>query len=289
MASLLFNRTKRDFRLVKPRKRKEVETLGEVSGCCNRMLVLGHTTDTTSWKNDTTSKFSKLIELTDSCFFELKKNGVATTYQPTLTQCVNDEYAFYVTINWRDVLSSDGQGCYDLVLTENILSVETTETVGEYELKTYTVENAQGTIRFKSVFNQFNNIEQIDFTGSNVVDCIRVNGFFGDRQPNTAIDNLIYNDRVSRNVIREHLNVYSFETDPLEEVYTSLIIDLHILSENEMYISDYNDFNHSWSLLDVPVILKDTPTLDYKKYTKFASVKGTFEDKEKYSYTKHNG
>jgi hypothetical protein len=289
MPTYLYNRTKRNFRLVQPRKKRDVEALGSISGCCDRMIVLGHLSDTTSWKNDVTSKFSKLIELTDSCFFELKKNGVSTTYQPTLTKCVNDDYGYYVTINWRDVLASDGQGCYDLILTENILSEESTSTIGEYELKEYTVENALGTIRIKSVFNQFNNIEQIDFTNSNVVDCIRVNGFFGDRQPNTAIDNLIYNDRVSRNVIREHLNVYSLETDPLEEIYTTLIIDLHILSENDMYISDYNDFNHSWSLLDVPVILKDTPQLDYKKYSKLASVKGMFEDKEKYSYSKYNG
>lgn len=289
MPTPLFNRTKRNFNLAQLRKKAPSEQLGEVDKCCDRMLVLAHISDVSTWKNDITSRFTKLVENTDSCLFVLKKNNVNTSYQPNTTQCVNDELAYYSTINWKSVLQSDGIGCYDLILIENVLGEETTTTVGEFELKNYTVENALGTIRIKSNFNQYNNLEKIDFTNSNVVDCVRVQGFFGDRQPNTAIDNLIYNDRVSRNVIRENLNVYTLETDPIEEQYTTLIIDLHILSENEMYISDYNDFNHSWSLLDVPVILKDTPTLDYKKYTKYASVKVTFEDKQKLSYSKYNG
>jgi len=289
MPTPLFNRTKRNFNLAQLRKKAPSEQLGEVDQCCDRMLVLAHISDTSTWKNDITSRFTKLVENTDSCLFILKKNGTNTSYQPNTTQCVNDELAYYSTINWKSVLQSDGIGCYDLILIENVLDEETTTTVGEFELKNYTVENALGTIRIKSNFNQYNNLEKIDFTNSNVVDCVRVQGFFGDRQPNTAIDNLIYNDRVSRNVIRENLNVYTLETDPIEEQYTILIIDLHILSENEMYISDYNDFNHSWSLLDVPVILKDTPTLDYKKYSKYASVKVTFEDKQKLSYSKYNG
>ncbi len=289
MPTPLFNRTKRDFNLAQLRKKAPFEQLGEVDQCCDRMLVLAHISDNSTWKNDITSRFTKLVENSDSCLFVLKKNNVNTSYQPNTTQCVNDELAFYSTINWQSVLQSSGIGCYDLILIENILGEETTTTVGEFELKNYTVENALGTIRIKSNFNQYNNLEKIDFTNSNVIDCVRVQGFFGDRQPNTAIDNLIYNDRVSRNVIRENLNVYTLETDPLEEQYTILIIDLHLLSENEMYISDYNDFNHSWSLLDVPVILKDTPTLDYKKYSKYASVKVTFEDKQKLSYSKYNG
>ena len=289
MPTPLFNRTKRNFNLAQLRKKAPSEQLGEVDKCCDRMLVLAHISDVSTWKNDITSRFTKLVENTDSCLFVLKKNNVNTSYQPNTTQCVNDELAYYSTINWKSVLQSDGIGCYDLILIENVLGEETTTTVGEFELKNYTVENALGTIRIKSNFNQYNNLEKIDFTNSNVVDCVRVQGFFGDRQPNTAIDNLIYNDRVSRNVIRENLNVYTLETDPIEEQYTTLIIDLHILSENEMYISDYNDFNHTWSLLEVPVILKDTPTLDYKKYTKYASVKVTFEDKQKLSYSKYNG
>ena len=289
MPTPLFNRTKRNFNLAQLRKKAPSEQLGEVDQCCDRMLVLAHISDNSTWKNDINSRFTKLVEDSDSCLFVLKKNNINTSYQPNLTQCINDELAFYSTINWQSVLQSDGIGCYDLILIENILGEETTTTVGEFELKNYTVENALGTIRIKSNFNQYNNLEKIDFTNSNVIDCVRVQGFFGDRQPNTAIDNLIYNDRVSRNVIRENLNVYTLETDPLEEQYTILIIDLHILSENEMYISDYNDFNHSWSLLDVPVILKDTPTLDYKKYSKYASVKVTFEDKQKLSYSKYNG
>lgn len=289
MPTPLYNRTKRNFNLAQLKKKAPSEQLGEVYQCCDRMPVLAHISDNSTWKNDINSRFTKLVEDSDSCLFVLKKNNVNTSYQPNTTQCINDELAFYSTINWKSVLQSDGIGCYDLILIENILGEETTTTVGEFELKNYTVENALGTIRIKSNFNQYNNLEKIDFTNSNVIDCVRVQGFFGDRQPNTAIDNLIYNDRVSRNVIRENLNVYTLETDPLEEQYTILIIDLHILSENEMYISDYNDFNHSWSLLDVPVILKDTPTLDYKKYSKYASVKVTFEDKQKLSYSKYNG
>ena len=39
--------------------------------------------------------------------------------------------------------------------------------------------------------------------------------------------------------------------------------DLWLLSENEMWISDYNAHNHSYRILDTPVILEETPEIDY--------------------------
>lgn len=284
-----YNRTKREIRVVQPKKVKQTETYTTDIKCCDRELRLAHLSDTTSWKNDITSAWSKLYEATDVCEFELQKDGVATTYQPTLVQCVNDELAFYVTINWRDVLASDGIGCYDLILTETLLGETTVNTWGEYELKPYTSENAQGTIRLKAIFNQYHKIEDIDFTNSNVPDDTRIRGLFGERQPNTVIDNLTYKDLVERNVKRENLNVYTLKTDPIKQKIGDRFIDLYFLSETEMFLSDYNDFNYSNSYLDTPVTLKETSQPEYKDGSKFAVIKASFVDRKKDAFSNYNG
>ena len=76
MPTPLFNRTKRNFNLAQLRKKAPFEQLGEVDQCCDRMLVLAHISDNSTWKNDVNSRFTKLVEDSDTCLFVLKKNNV---------------------------------------------------------------------------------------------------------------------------------------------------------------------------------------------------------------------
>ena len=96
-----------------------------------------------------------------------------------------------------------------------------------------------------------------------VEDCIRFYGFIGNRQPNMEIDNLIYQNRVVRSVVRENLDTYEINTDPYTDETIRRLTDLYLLSENDMFISDYNAFNNSYRINDVPVIVQDSPEIDY--------------------------
>jgi hypothetical protein len=232
-------------------------------GCCEcRLLVLaGGPTDT--WKNDVSSAWIKLSDPADSVTFVLESNGVPTAYTPPVYAFPKEPDAYYTTIKWRDVLAQDGPGCYELKVSYNISGILGSFTWGEYTLKPYSIQNALQTARIRVKFNLRQEVEGINFTDANVEDTVRFYGFIGQRQPNTEIDNLIYQDRVVKSVVRENLDTWEIITDPIQDCLMHKLTDLYLLSENEMFISDYNVHNHSYRIQDIPVILQESPEIDY--------------------------
>ena len=248
--------------------------------CCERLLVLADSSDDVSYKNDITSAWIKLASISDTYSFNLTKDGVATTYTPTPKAFVKENNAFYVTIPWREVLATDGIGCYKLEVEYSIGGITGSVLWGEYNLQEFSLDNANTTCRLKVVLNLKQEIEGIDFTDSNVVDTIRINGFIGNRQPNMEVDNLTYSDRKIKSVVRENLYTYELATDPYKNDVISKLTDLYLLSENEMFISDYNFHNHSHQILDVPVIVNESPEIDYlEKYQRRAVLTALLGDK----------
>lgn len=298
MSALRYNRTKQCFRIIPKRKKKATETFDDSpTECCTPMLVLASITDpTTTWKNDVTSAWFKLDDYpVDTVEFKLYKevNGVDTlaNYQPTKNSFEVNPFStdYYATILWKTVLSTDGEGCYHYKVEAVVGGVTITENWGDFQLLTYSADNAKNTIRLKVVLNQFHNIENIDFTGSKVVDTLRLNGFFGKREPNMVIDNLVYQDRKSYNVQREIINNYTLFTDPIKEDVADTIIDLYLLSEFELYVSDHNPFNYTSQFKDTPLIVEESPTLEYIDFTNFVKITAKLQDKKKDKLTKYNG
>lgn len=289
MAGYLYNRTKKCFRLVRRRNREinPPETYN-TKECCNPMLVLAKVGENESWKNDLTSAWWKTTGgVTDVVDFKLYKKGdVLATYQPSKIDFPTED-AFGVTIKWQDVLSLDGIGCYYLKIDYDI-DGETGNTIwGEYNLKEYSVDNAKGTIRVKVELNQYYSIEDINFKGANLIDCLRFGGFFGNMNPNFKIDNLIYENRKFENVQRERIATYTMLTDPLMYKYTDLLINVYLLAENNIWLSDYNSFNHSWFLKDKALIVNDSPDIEYQEFARLASVKCEFTDKVRNNLAKY--
>lgn len=233
-------------------------------GCCScePMPTLA-SPDPETWKNDVTSAWIKMSDPTDTVQFILQKDGIDTIYTPSINPFINESDAYYTTIRWIDVLNSDGVGCYELKVSYNISGVIGEFVWGAYNLKPYSIENALKTARIRVKLNLQQEIEDINFTGTNIEDTIRFCGFIGERQPNMEIDNLIYQNRGMKTVVRENLNTYKITTDPTGECLTTKLTDLYLLSENEMWISDYNAHNHSYKYLDLPVVVQESPELDY--------------------------
>lgn len=257
------DRTFREYKSIKLPKQFVEQKRGFDECCsCSPMLMLASNSNET-WKNDVTSAWIKLSDQLDTATFVLEKNGQPTIYEPVSNSFVNEDFAFYSTINWIDVLNLDDSGCYTLSINFNIAGISGSLVWGVYDLREYSIENALETARIKVKFNLNQEIEQIDFTGSNVVDTFRFNGFIGNRQPNMEIDNLIFQNRQMKSVVRENLDSYIISTDPLEECQITKLTDLLLLSENELFISDYNAHNHSYKILDVPVIVQESPEIDY--------------------------
>jgi hypothetical protein len=273
------DRIYKDYEAVKLPVEPNNENRG-LKDCCNcKYLVLG-SLDGDSYKNDITSFWIKL-SASGTGDFILTKNGEATTYNLEEKLLVNDPNTKYITINWGEVLASDGVGCYEVKIAYNIGGILGTISKGIFNLDLYSLQSAKYTARVKAVFNLYHESEGIDFTGSNVVSTLRFNGFIGNRQPNTELDNLVYQNRETKTVIRENLNTFEITTDPLENCFIDPLIDLYLLSENELYISDYNYHNYSYDIKDLPVILQEAPEVEYKQFSRKAVLTAVVSDKIK--------
>lgn len=249
--------------------------------CCEPELVLASLTSNDTWKNDVTPAWIKFYNASDSGTIVLKKDGIDSIYQPTIISFPNDQYSIYAEVIWKDVLASDGIGCYSIERTWSMSGIDGSDTLGTYSLLFFSVENTLGTARLRAVFNHYHEIEDINFKGANVNGTIRFAGFIGNRQPNKYIDNLISSNREVSSNVRENLYTYEMKTDPLKEQRTSSITDLYFLSEVELYASDYNNFNHSYKILDIPVTLEETEELEYKEFSRGANVNAKLADKFK--------
>lgn len=292
MASLQFNRTKKCFRMPKIAKRDKtpLETYNGVHECCDPMLVLGHLTDKTSWKNDITSAWVKLPDVLDEVEFKLYKQGdILASYVPNRRDVELDSLAKYITIPWRDVLALDGAGCYYIAVTTVISGETETFLWGEYNLQPYTSDNARNTIRVKVDVNQYYSIEDINFTDTHLIDTLRFGGFFGNMNPNLKVDNLIYESRRFENVQRERIATYTMTTDPILYKYTDTLLNVYLLAENTIWLSDHNEFNHSTFYKDKELIVQESPDVDYKEFSNLAQVTCTFTDKVRNNLAKYNG
>jgi hypothetical protein len=250
--------------------------------CCDPVLVLA-SGSTDSWKNDVNSAWINLSDPSDTATFELYKDDVLfVPYVMTINEFPNEDNAFYSTVFWNDVLVLGGPGCYSIKIAYNISGIIGSFTWGLYNLKPYSIQNALGTARIRVKFNLIQEIEGINFSGSNVEDSLRFNGFIGDRQPNTEIDNLIYQSRAVKTVVRENLESYIITTDPLSDEFIKKFTQLYLLSENELFISDYNAHNADYFINDIPAIVEETAEIDYlDRFQRRAILTCTVGDRKK--------
>jgi len=249
--------------------------------CCCEQIVLA-SSETESWKNDLTSAWIKLSNPSDSVEFRCLDESNNLVTMISAIPFVNEPNAFYGSLYWIDILNAAGAGCYKIEVRYNIAGIEGTINWGTYKLKEYSIENALTTARVSAIFDGYHEIEGINFSGSNVPSTFRFHGFIGFRQPNYEIDNLIYEDRQMKRNIRENLNAYEIITEASDECIIRPLVELYLLSENELFISDYNAHNHSYRYLDLPVIVQESPKIEYTdQFARKAVLKCTVGDKFK--------
>lgn len=254
-----------------------------VKRCCNPRLVVADLTSSDSWKNDITSAWIRLGAPLDSATFRLVKSD-GTEILLTGLEFPNQDNSYYTTFEWKTILSGNGAGLYTLFIDWSISGITGTIEWGEYNLLPYSYDVVKDSIRLKAQFDHFQQIEGINFKGSDVIDTIRLNGYFGNKQPNTEIDNIIYENREMKSVIRENIGVYELKTDPIAEDVMSILVDLYLLSEVNLWISDWNAYNHTYFLNDTNVIVKESPEINYTD-SRLASLTCKVEDKFKTNRT----
>jgi hypothetical protein len=247
---------------------------------CEPYLVCG-SNSANSWEKDTTGAWIKLFSASDTATFNLYKDGVLAGIQPSIVDFVNDAHSVYCINDWTEVLNSDGVGCYSIEIDFTIGGVSDTIKWGEYQLFEFNSLVVDRTVRIKTIFDSNQSIEGIDFSGSKVLDTYRFRGWFGDRQPRMEIDNIIYADRSVKKVTRENINEYTLFTNEMNEVDIRRLTDLYLLSENEIYLSDFNALNPTYNYLDIPVVVSESPEIEYFQASRKSTLSVKFNDKIK--------
>jgi hypothetical protein len=254
-----------------------------------KQLVLAHPSENDTYKNDKKGVFLKKGLDSDVVTFTMEDDdGNTIANLGDVATFPNDDLAVGFVYDWQQIYNTHGHGCYKIKVNFTIGGITGDYTIGTYTLKKYSIQNARYTVRVFSKFNSASLKYNVDFTDSNFQDSVRFFGFFGNRQPNTEINQLINKGRISDKVTRENLNTYTLRTDPINVCYTKQLLELHLLHEDELFISDHNASNHSYNLFDLKVVLEESAEVVYTDGDRKAKINATFSDRIKENKSYYN-
>jgi len=254
-----------------------------------KQLVLAHPTENENYKNDKKGVFLRKGLDADVISFSMEdENGDTIPNLGDIVNFTNDNLTIGFIYDWQKIIIAHGAQCYKIKVNFLIAGINGDYTIGTYSLKQYSIVTARQTVRVMSKFNSFSLKYNIDFTDSDFVDSVRFNGYFGDKQPNTEVNQLINKGRVSDKVTRENLNTYFLRTDPINVCYTKQLLEMHFLHEDELLISDHNASNHSYDYFDTKVVLEESAEVIYTDGNRKAKINATFSDRTKKDKSYYN-
>jgi hypothetical protein len=260
--------------------------------CCYTNLVLGHTTENESIKNDYSDFLFTKILPADTIDLVLERNGGVAG--GGTDHVINDNtYGIYddfgtltdhsnkkgLLIQWQKVLISLGEGNYQLRNDSLIIGVSFTARSNTYTLKTYSQSIADFSIRVESVMNGYIEETNTDYTGLNRTDSLRFKGFFGNRKPKYENENVVFSDKSRVPIRRDRTHTYTMQTLIIPDCITSRLIEYHFMA-NDISFTDYNSNNHSYRYNEFTVTEPEVEDIDYKVQVRGARMSAIFSDKK---------
>lgn len=244
-----------------------------------------------AWKNDTTLAYFKKATDSDTVTFEITKCDEVGTLSllGTVAEFPGDSLAEGFMFDWVQYLATYGPGKYTISIDFTKAGVPGVKTWGVYLLQEWSQERVNDYVRIRSVFRSYNQKKDIDFTGSNCFDTIRVPGIFGKRDPRTEINQLIGKDYRSAKTTRKNDNQYLLETDLIGYCLSHYLLDLHVLDEDECYITEHNRKSHFYGYIEWPVVVSEGAKPTYYTKERRASFVVTFGDRVKNDNSLYNG
>lgn len=214
----------------------------------NELVFADNSPDATGITNDYTDFLFRKVSPSDTITYKLYRYGVE------VAEIVDDTYGTFYDgfttqplyigwlADWTLIFNAFGGGQYQVKVTTNILSVETTFESRYFRLYLWDAELANRTVKIESYQN--GNIESSEFDYTDLIDggwysSIRLRGIFG--QMNATIERDIYQDSSYRtiqnrdNVIRE----YTLQCEIIPETIYDRIATSDMLG-NEIYITSYD-------------------------------------------------
>ena len=263
-----------------------IEECRGYDNCSDVYRVFASLTDDARRQNDVNSAWRTGDVVSFTFFKEVDGVFVTANYSPVTVAFDNEPNAFYTTIEWRDVADQDGYGCFKLVTNSQIAGLPQPFLNWQtYTLEPYLIDgclnpNVVGTARILSEFNDMNDFLGLDFTGSRILDSVRLNAKVGYFNDNTEIDMVEYIDGTNEKVSIEDFVSYELRLN-LSGFCVVEFLRMHLLQANRQWISDYNFDSYSYLTDDVPVVLKEG--LEPEFFDGSRNIKGVVKFRDKVS------
>ena len=256
--------------------------------CCYDYPVFASTTDATDYKNDYNGFYFQRQTGGDTCDFILVEED-GTTH--TIT---DDTYGFFkdfgdidnnselktFVVLWNSVINSLGVGCYTIKLSKNIAGVVSeTESLG-FNLKEFTSEKADGTVRIDCLQDGELRHYKTNFKGSEFKDSLRFSGFFGNRNPTYEEDSIVFANDVDTQISMIQNNEYICNSELLPNEYTTKLFDF-ILFGNSIFANDYNSDNSNYDYIKFPVKFDSTEEVKHYRKNRNQKISLKFVDRNK--------
>ena len=248
----------------------------DCTGCNIENNVLAELSFSSALKNDKTKFFGIALQNAGSVTFFLQKSGL------DILQIVDQTFGEWkiagtyssqrklstLYLEWDKVLQSYGEGCYSVKVVTNVLGGGTAEEVSEkYNLQIYAAKRAEGTTRFTWIQNGLILDNQIDFTGLNLEQQIRLKGNIGfANEPELVTDEFETSSHNFEQIQDQVLYNYSFQSEPLS-FFNSTILLKDLILGNKITVTSYNFFNH-WVITEKELkaaVIEEAKPLQFNK------------------------
>ncbi len=250
---------------------------GKGDRCCDCLpeLKLGSTTSNELIKNDIIGHAHKIMQPDQGeyCEWKIYKDGVLL---PNLgveyASFPNDPNVSAFVYNVRNYIIEYGQGCYEVFKKINPAGLEFELSVGKYEFKEFTTENAEGTTRalvqfnMASLYEHNGQIEQINYAGSGFMDSFRFRGMFHGYQPNDEVVNHYSDNRQNRTATIVSKGSYILDMYDATDCQRWRLDRLAILA-SKWQMSDHNWTNPDQRMIITNCVRENGSSLTFNYFT----------------------
>ena len=234
----IFNRTKQTFNYVKLPAAQEVTEYDY--GCCVEELKLASLSSSKKDHNDVVGVYLFLGSADDEIFSFLYKDGqILETVN--LLRLPEDSLSRMHVYSCKDWLLQYGAGCYEVRISGDVGGITFEYVYGKYRLLPYNSVTSRNQFRLRCYNDKFTSSESVNFANSGYFDDIRLGGRFGQMQPKTVVDNLVYHDRVTRSIINENIPEYTMDSNKVNPLLVTKLVKM-ILQSTNIEASDYNRY-----------------------------------------------
>ncbi len=254
--------------------------------CQYEELALADLTDDASYRNDIKGLWYKRKDPAfDVDFFIKDEDGNETPLNDgtfgtfyDFGSFVNDSNLKGYHLEWRRVLAVLGAGKYILIRKIGFFGLTSDFESYPYNCQPFSDDIANQTVRIISKMDGSLLDKEVNFKGTEWIDGMRIRGFFGDRQASLEKETITTIDNKVNQVKADILNEYELRTNLLPDAVVDYIIEYHSLA-NEIWISDYNIYNHSYKYIDKSVQLDNFNEIRYPNKNRSAILSATFSDR----------